>query len=119
MTKTTGIWVIFFVISLFGWISYTYSCCCPNHCPCCSCCRRNVYEKPYTRCELITPAIFSTLFALTILGGSIAGLVFANDVGNGMKALRCSLMAALNATMYETKDFPGVFGMTNRLAGLS
>jgi hypothetical protein len=57
--------------------------------------------------------VIGLVLNLLILGASIAGLVVAGDVGKGMRATRCSLMAMFHDIEYSSSvnKFPGLKGI--------
>lgn len=107
--------LIGFILGIFLWTCLCCCCTCPSCCPstCCKCCRKDD-EIPYTKCELIWPAVFLLLVLALAIAASIPGITQAGKLVSSVQTMECGLALALddisngNMTVDQTNFFFGI-----------
>eukprot|EP00357_Protocruzia_adherens_P011135 CAMPEP_0115020974 /NCGR_PEP_ID=MMETSP0216-20121206/30556_1 /TAXON_ID=223996 /ORGANISM="Protocruzia adherens, Strain Boccale" /LENGTH=796 /DNA_ID=CAMNT_0002393133 /DNA_START=239 /DNA_END=2629 /DNA_ORIENTATION=+ len=78
-------WAALAVLSLIGWICYTFIVCCP----CCKCCKSRPH---YTRGQKRCPGIFLLIFSVAALGSGLAGIIVGSEFIPHVKLTECAIV---------------------------
>lgn len=109
-----GPFAAFAIFSIIGFVSYFYCCCCDC---CVTCASRNFKEKPLKKPEMCSSFYTVTLFALLIVGGSVAGFAIDSQLKSGTRKIFCVTMTVMNDFLegVPTYNFNGLTGTVNIL----
>jgi hypothetical protein len=100
LIPVTAPWLVFLVLSIFGWFCYCLCCCCDKCCPPSKCCRRDLIQRPYTPKEFLWPILAMMVFSILVLGTCIAGLTYAGSIQTGTQSMRCAALDVLYTVGY-------------------
>lgn len=103
-----GPFVVCLVILCFTCLCSCCCCCCPAGCPPCGCCRKPMGE-PYSKCELVWPAIVLLLALGLILAAGVVGLSKSKDIQTTIEAVGCSVSVALDDIINGNTTSTGKF----------
>lgn len=112
-----GIFVGPFVVFLILIMFFSICCCCCCTCGCCCCFAKK--DEPYSKAELLCPAIFLLAALGMVLIVSILGLAQSANVETTLKASGCSVAILLddilngNVTQSGSGFFAGLNGASN------
>lgn len=111
-----GLFLVFTVLSLIGYVCYAICCVCEKCCPPCKlCCKKCKKEDAYTGFSYYWPAAGSLFLMLWIFITCIIGLTYASGIENSFHTMMCWAANAMFGLNYGGGSFKGVGGIQKSL----
>ena len=109
-----GVFLVFGLLSIFGWIFCCICCCC--NCCCCCCCKKSSCKLP---CFIFTYVFYALVVAISIFGLSQANKIFV-----GLADTECSLLKFFEQVLHgEVKPtlprWAGIEGIQGMLTDIN
>ena len=109
-----GVFLVFGLLSIFGWIFCCICCCC--NCCCCCCCKKSSCKLP---CFIFTYVFYALVVAISIFGLSQANKIFV-----GLADTECSLLKFFDQVLHgEVKPtlprWAGIEGIQGMLTDIN